>query len=183
MHRRGPGRTLLCVLALVAGGLLGCEEKVKPSILRGIDSQTLPSQESWNSTVVISDSGHVKAVIDAGYIRVFDAERQTLLSEGVVVRFFDEHGRQTSELHSREAKVDDRTNNLEAMGQVVVTSSDSTVLKTEHLFWDNVNHRIHTPDEVWITSPKETLQGKGFEAQQNLKNYRIFQVSGEARAK
>jgi len=182
MDRRNAPMSLLCLLALVLGGLLGCEEKVKPSVLRDVDSQTLPRQESWNSTVVISDSGMVKAVIEAGYIRAFDVPRQTLLSEGVVVRFYDEQGRQTSELHSREAKVDDISSNLEAMGQVVVTSSDSTVLKTEHLFWDNVNQRIYTPDEVWITSPKETLQGKGFEAQQNLKNYRIFQVSGEARA-
>lgn len=183
MERRAVHIALVSLLACALAGLLGCEEKVKPSILRDIDSQTLPNQESWNSTVVISDSGRVKAIIDAGYIRVFDAQRQTLLSEGVIVRFFDEHGRQTSELHSREAKVDDGSNNLEAMGEVVVTSSDSTVLKTEHLFWDNVNQRIYTPDEVWITSPKETLQGKGFEAQQNLKNYRIFQVSGEARGK
>lgn len=181
MDRSVVFRALLCLLPLALAGLLGCEDKVKPNVLHDVDSQTLPRQESWKSTVVISDSGRVKAVIDAGYIRVFDVQRQTLLSEGVVVRFFDEHGRQTSELHSREAKVDDMSNNLEAMGDVVVTSSDSTVLKTQHLFWDNVKQRIHTPDEVWITSPKETLQGKGFEAQQNLKNYRIFQVSGEAR--
>jgi LPS export ABC transporter protein LptC len=163
--------------------LSGCEEKVKPSVLQNIDSQSIPQQESWNSTVVISDSGRVKAVIEAGYIRVFDTPRQTFLSEGVVVHFFSEEGEETSVLTSREAKVDDVTNNLEAFGEVVVTSSDSAVLKTDHLFYDNAKQLIHTPDEVWITSPKETIQGKGFEAQQSLRNYRIFQVSGEARTR
>ena len=160
----------------------GCEEKVKPSVLSDIDSKTIPLQESWNSTVVISDSGRVKAVIESGYIRVFDTPRQTLLSDGVVVHFFDEEGVETSELHSREATVNDMTNDLEAIGDVVVTSSDSTVLRSERLYWNNAKQVIHTPDDVWITSPKESIQGKGFEAQQNLRNYRIFQVSGEARS-
>lgn len=177
-----PHHSILCLLCLTALAGWGCEEKVKPSVLADVDSKTLPQQESWNSTVTISDSGRVKAVIEAGYIRVYDAPRQTLLSEGVVVHFFDDDGVETSVLRSREAKVDDRTNNLEAFGDVVVTSSDSTVLRTEHLFFDNAKQLIHTPNAVWITSPKESIQGKGFEAQQNLKNYRIFQVSGEARS-
>ena len=179
MQPRSATGLLLFVLACAAGG---CEEKVKPSVLADVDSKNLPQQESWNSTVVISDSGKVKAVIEAGYIRVFDVSRETLLSEGVIVHFFDEQGVQSSELHSREAKVDDRTNDFEAIGDVVVTSSDSTVLRTERLFWDNAKQLVHTTDDVWITSPKESIQGKGFEAQQNLRNYRIFQVSGEARA-
>ncbi len=179
-------KTPLAIVWLYLGttilALWGCEEKVKPSVLQDVDSKSLPQQESWNSTVVISDSGIVKAVIEAGYIRVFDVPRQTLLSEGVVVHFFDDLGMESSVLHSREAKVNDQTNDLEAFGDVVVTSNDSTVLKTDHLFWDNTKQLIHTPDEVWITSPKETLQGKGFEAKQNLRDYKIFQVSGEARS-
>jgi LPS export ABC transporter protein LptC len=172
---------LLALLLTTASPFWGCEEKVKPSILADVDSKTIPDQESWNSTVVLSDSGNVKAVIEAGYIRVFSVPRQTLLSQGVVVHFFDEEGIETSILRSQEAKVDDRTNDLEAIGHVVVTSKDSTVLKTEHLFWDNVKQLIHTPDNVWITSPKESIQGKGLEAQQNLQNYKIFQVTGEAK--
>jgi LPS export ABC transporter protein LptC len=179
-----PRALIPLVLFLIASATMGgCEEKVKPSILSDIDSKTIPQQESWNSTVVISDSGKVKAVIEAGYIRVYEVRRQTLLSEGVVAHFFDEKGVATSELHSREAMVDDRTNDFEATGNVVVTSSDSTVLRTEHLYFTNADQLIHTPDDVWITSPKESIQGRGFEAQQNLRNYRIFQVSGEARSR
>lgn len=160
----------------------GCEEKIKPAILAEIDSETLPRQESWNSKVVLADSGKVKAIIRAGYIRVYDQPRQTLLSEGVRVTFFDEAGGESSWLTSDEAKVDDETSNLEAFGNVVVLSSDSTVLRSARLFWDNGRHLIHTPEYVWITGPEERIQGRGFEADQNLKNYRIFHVSGEAKA-
>jgi len=158
----------------------GCEEKIRPTVLPEIDSKTLPHQESWNSTITISDSGVVKAIIDAGYIRVYEEPRRTLLSDGVVVDFYDEEGVKTSVLTSLEASVNDVTNDLEAWGNVVVVSeSDSTVLRTERLFWDNRRELIHTPEFVRIVSPQEKIQGTGFEAEQNLKNYRIFKVSGE----
>lgn len=122
----------------------GCEDKIKPSVLPAIDSQTLPSQESWNSNIVITDSGKVRAVIDAGYLRVFEDQRTTFMSEGVTVHFFDDHGVQTSVLTSREGKVDEFTNNLEASGNVIVVSTEKTTLKTEKLFWDNRRALIHT---------------------------------------
>jgi uncharacterized lipoprotein YbaY len=55
---------VLCALALSA-----CEEKVKPTVVP-VASKELPSQESWNSTVVFSDSAHLKAVLWSGHIRI-----------------------------------------------------------------------------------------------------------------
>ena len=175
--------TIQLILA-VAALCSACEEKIQPNILTQIDSRTLPQQESWNSTVTLSDSGKVKAVIRAGYIRVFEKPRQTLLSEGVAVDFFGDEGEKTSVLTSKEGKVDDLTNDLEAWGDVVVVSqSDSTTLQTERLFWDNRRQLVHTPEFVRISSPREKIQGTGFEAEQNLRNYRIFRVSGQTQAK
>jgi len=137
----------------------GCEDRIKPAVLPAIDSRTMPSQESWNSTIVISDSGRIRAVIDAGYLRVFEDQRTTFMSEGVTVHFFDERGVETSVLTSKEGKVDEFTNNLEALGDVVVVSTEKTTLKTEKLYWDNRRALIHTPEFVQINSAKERLQG------------------------
>ncbi len=160
--------------------LTACEEKIKPSVLPSVDSKTIPQQESWDSHIVISDSGLVRAVIDAGYLRVYEGSQQTQMSEGVVVHFFNLLGEQTSVLTSKEAIVDERTNNLEAIGNVLVVSEDSTKLRTEHLYWDNQRQLVHTPEFVQITSPKEKLQGHGFESDQSLRNYKIFHVTGQA---
>ena len=99
---------------------------------------------------------------------------------GVVVHFFDSEGKQTSVLTSKQAVVDEATNNLEAMGDVVVVSSDSTTLRTQHLYWDNKKQLVHTPEFVQITSPREKLQGHGFESDQSLHNYKIFHVTGQS---
>jgi LPS export ABC transporter protein LptC len=166
---------------MVCSALLffGCEEKLKPSILTTIDSRTLPQQESWNSTIVVSDSGRINAIIVAGYIRVFETSQQTQLSQGVRVRFFNHDGKQTSILTSEEGTVDESTNNLEARKHVVVVSSDSSRMTTEQLFWDNLRQLIYTPEYVQIRTVKEKLQGHGFESDQSLKNYRIFRVTGQ----
>jgi LPS export ABC transporter protein LptC len=157
-----------------------CEEKIKPSVLSTVDSKTLPQQESWNSTITISDSGHVRAIIRAGNIRIYDSTQVTELRDGVFVRFFGSSGHETSHLTSDEGSVDENTNDLEARKNVLVTASDSSKLRSERLFWSDRRQLIYTPDFVTITTPKEKLQGHGFESDQNLKHYRVFQVTGQA---
>ena len=175
-------RTTIAFLAACA--LLispGCEEKIKHSVLGGVSGATLPSQESWNTTVTFTDSGVVKAILKSGHISAFEGSKQTLLDSGVHVDFFDEHGVHSSVLTSRTGKVDENTNDLEATGNVVVVSDSGVVVETEKLFWDNKRQMIQSDELVRITSPKENLQGHGFESDQNLKNYKIFRVTGTAK--
>ena len=171
--------------AVIAASLLivlltGCEEKVRPSVLNGVSGTQLPSQESWNSTITFSDSGIVKAVVRAGHIYAYDNSRTTFLESGVIVDFYDEFGKHTTKLTSLRGSVDEATNNLEAIGHVVVTSDSGTVVRTEKMFWTNERQLIHSPDFVHITSPTEDLTGTGFESDHNLRNYRIFKVAGTA---
>ncbi|MCX7984085.1 MAG: LPS export ABC transporter periplasmic protein LptC [Bacteroidetes bacterium] len=171
---------LVCVLLSL---FFGCEDKVKPSVLTDISGEELPQQESWNSTITVVDSGRVKAIIQAGYLRYFEETSQTELNGGVLVRFYGFTGKQTSYLISEEAVIDENTNDMEARGNVLVVSSDSSRLRTERLFWDNKRQLIYTPNFVTITTSKERLQGHGFEADQSLRYYKIFRVTGQATMK
>jgi LPS export ABC transporter protein LptC len=163
--------------------VVGCEEKVKPSVLSGISSNQLPSQESWHSTITFTDSGIVKAVVKANHIYEYDNSKITYLEDSVRVDFFDQFGKHTSVLTSDKGQVDEGTNNLEATGNVVVRSDSGTVVHTEKMYWDNKMELIHSPEFVRITTPKEQLQGTGFESDYNLKNYKIFKATGTAESK
>jgi LPS export ABC transporter protein LptC len=77
--------------------------------------------------------------------------------------------------------VNESTYDLRAEGDVVVVSDDSTKLRSERLFWDNKRRLIHTPEFVTVTSPRENVQGHGFESDQRLRNYRIFKVTAQIR--
>lgn len=167
---------LFALLVLV---LCGCEEKVKPTLVP-LAQTDMPSQESWKSKVVFSDSARTKAVLWAGHIAVYGDQRYTLLDDSIHVDFYNEQEQHTSILTARRGKVNDVTRDFEAYEHVVVISDSGTVLRTERLFWANAQRKIHTDAFVDIASPREHIMGQGMESDQGLKNYKIFKVTGQA---
>ena len=84
-------------------------------------------------------------------------------------------------LTAKRGHVDDQTRNLEAFDNVVFRSDSGTVVETEYIFWDNAQRKVRGNRFVTITSATERLQGYGFEADQDLRNYTVFgTVSGRA---
>jgi LPS export ABC transporter protein LptC len=164
------------VLALLAAG---CEERARTPVVPAGQAD-IPSQESWRSTVVFSDSARVKAVLWAGHIASYSRQRVTMMDDSVHVDFYGEGGEHTSLLTARRGKVDDATQDFEAHENVVVVSDSGTTLRTEKLFWTNADRKIHTDAFVDITSPTERIMGHGLISDQGLKNYKIFKVTGQA---
>lgn len=178
MRSKRPGVLLLAA----AAGLLAvaaCEEKVKPSITSGLTGES-PVQESWNATIVFTDSGKMAGLLKAGHIAVYADRKITVLDSNITVDFYDEDQHHTSVLTARRGLVNDVTHDFEAHDRVVVVSDSGSILRTEELHWTNATRKIHTPAYVEITSPKEQLRGHGFESDQDLKHYTILKVTGQA---
>ncbi len=178
---RGAFSHFLVVLSLLGFVLLGCEEKVKPSVSSTGLGLDVPSQESWNAVITFTDSGRVTGILRAGHIAMYAERKITKLDSGVHVDFYDEHQHHTSVLTSRQGIVHDLTHDFEAHENVVVVSDSGSTLRTEDLFWTNATQRVHTPDFVDIVSPTEHIQGQGFESDQGLKRYTIFKVTGQSK--
>jgi LPS export ABC transporter protein LptC len=168
---------VLCVLAVVV--VAGCEEKIRPSVVPVTEAES-PSQESWNSTVVFSDSAKIKAVLWAGHIASYSAQEYTILTDSLRVDFYDDEEHHTSLLTARRGRVNDRTRDFAAYVNVVVTSDSGTVLRTDSLFWTNARRQIYTDAFVDIVSATEHIKGRGLVSDQSLKNYHLTHVSGEA---
>ncbi len=159
---------------------LSCEQKTKPAVTNTSYGQNLPTQESWNSRITLSQDGKLIAIIKSGHIAVYEVRRETILSEGVDVEFYNDSGERTSFLTSKGGKVFDSTRDLEATENVVVVSDSSgTTLRTQKLAWTNTTKKIHSEEYVEIDAPNEKIRGHGFESDQNLQNYRIFRVTGQ----
>ncbi len=176
-------RRAVVLLAIGLFAFAGCKDKVKPPVEAFSMEGEIPSQESWHSRIVFSDSGIIRAAMYADHIRVFDERMVTLLDSNVTVDFFDKSGNHTSQLRADRGTVNDLTKDLEAFDKIVFKSDSGTVVKTTYLFWDNDLKKVRSDKFVRIVSPKERLQGYGFEADQSLKNYTIYRVSGEAEIK
>jgi LPS export ABC transporter protein LptC len=141
-------------------------------------SDSIPSQQSFHSTVTFSDSGRVKAVLQAGLIRVFTKFNYTLIDSNAKVDFY-KAGVYSSTLTGKRGKIYDMTKDVEVYDSVRLVSSDSSTLTTNKLYWVNKTQKIKSDEFVHIKTKSEDIQGYGFEADQNLKNYVIYKVSGE----
>jgi LPS export ABC transporter protein LptC len=172
---------IFVVILFIAGGLAGCEQRIRPSVVEGITAEEMPDQESWNSKIIISNEGVISAIIHAGYIAVFNDKKLTLLEDGVHVDFYNEEGLITSILTSDRGEVDDETQDLSGYGNVIIEGDDGTILETEEIHWKNETERIHTDVFVKITSPEEIIQGYGLESDAALSNYTIYRVTGQTR--
>jgi LPS export ABC transporter protein LptC len=151
-------------------------KRVKPSVDGKFSVEELPSQESWNSVITFSDSGKISAILYAGHLRKYDDKRETFLDQNIKVDFYDQNEVQTTTLTSIKGRVDETTNNLYAIDSVVV-SSDSVTIKTEEMMWRNKDRKIVSDKFVTVISPQEEIQGYGFESDQNLNNYVIYNIT------
>jgi len=151
-------------------------KRVKPSVDGNLSVEELPSQESWNSIVTFSDSGKISAILYSGHLRKYDEKRETDLDQNIKVEFYDKQEIHTTTLTSIKGRVDESTNNLYAIDSVVV-SSDSVTIKTDEMMWRNKDRKIVSDKFVTVISPQEEIQGYGFESDQNLNNYVIYNIT------
>ena len=176
---------LRCCSAIVCSALVlaSCEpEQVKRSN-EPDPYLTAPTHTSYNITVNFFDSTRTKAVLRSNVARIFEELQQTTLADSVVVDFISKSsGKRLAKLTADSAVIDDRTKNMTAIGNVRVYSDSSrTTLTTEFLVWNSIRERLSSTQAVKIVSPKETINGIGFESDQFLTDYRIYSVSGEHR--
>ncbi|HSP88292.1 MAG TPA: LPS export ABC transporter periplasmic protein LptC [Ignavibacteriaceae bacterium] len=167
-------KLFFCVSLLI---VTSCsDEKIKPLIDPSLKIEELPAQESWDATVFFSDSGKTTAVLKAGHLRMFSERKETLLDNGIQVDFYSEDEIKTTTLTAKRGRVDDATRDLYANENVVV-KSDSTTIETDELKWRNSDKKIVSDKFVTIISPKEKIQGYGFESDQHLQNYVIYNIT------
>lgn len=68
----------------------------------------------------------------------------------------------------------------ELQGNVLIQTSERKTLRTQTLFWNREEGRVYGESWVEIREEGQTLSGTGFEAQDDLSTYSIFEVSGSA---
>jgi LPS export ABC transporter protein LptC len=162
---------------IVISLIVSCtEEKIKPIVDNSEVKGSIPSHESWNSKITFTSDGKIKAVLHSEYLKKYDEERISLL-EKIKIDFYNTDQEMKSELTANRGKVDDATQDMYAIENVVASNDSGTVLRTEELKWRNSDQKIVTDKFVKITSPNDIIEGYGFESDQHLNHYVIFNVT------
>ena len=155
----------------------GCSKELpNEELSKGVD---FPDQESWGVTIILTDSSIERARVKSGHLEKYNQKQHILLDENVEVDFFDKKQKHVAVLNSFKAEVDQKTNNMKAVGNVIAISDSGITLYTDTLYWDAKNEKMSTEDSVMITTLEEdTLYGIGFESDSDLENWKILNPSG-----
>jgi LPS export ABC transporter protein LptC len=158
--------------------IYGCtREKVEPTVNVQLTAEEIPDQESWNSTIFFTDSGRTRAILIAGHLKVFSKNRETLLDSNIRIDFYNNEEIHTTTLTAKRGRVDEKTNNLYAIDSVVAVNDSGIVITSDEMMWRNKDRKIVSDKYVTIVSPNEIIEGYGFESDQNLRNYIIYNIT------
>ncbi|NTU96425.1 MAG: LPS export ABC transporter periplasmic protein LptC [Chlorobiaceae bacterium] len=140
-----------------------------------------PVQEIWAIRLVLTKSGVKRVRIEAGHGSEYKTADgvEHLLDSGIKATFFDGNGTLTTTVTAAKAKVHEN-HDIEIVGNVTLVSRGNTVMRTDYARWTAKDSMIRSGSPVSISRPGEIIRGRGFETDQALTRYRIFQGSGEA---
>ena len=140
-----------------------------------------PDQESWQSTVIISENGRLVAEVWANYIAVYNKQKRTYMKDSIHVDFYNREGKHNAVLTADAGTFEQQTQNLTALGNVIVVSDSGVVLETEALMWDNKQQKIISEVPVKFMNATDTLYGDSFISDPDMINYDIKNPRGCSR--
>ena len=103
-----------------------------------------PDQESWGVTIILTDSSIERARVQSGHLEKYNEAQYIMLDQIVKVDFFDKNQNHVAILNSLEAEVNQKTNDMKAIGDVVAISDSGITLYTDTLFWNAKKEKMHS---------------------------------------
>lgn len=136
----------------------------------------LPDQEIWDFQAKSTVNGKLEALIRAGHMQRYSREDLMLFDSGVQVDFFDEAGEHASVLTSDRGEYNSQTEDVKAIGNVVVVSDSGVTMYTDELFYYRKTDQIISTTNVKVeTEEGHILYGVGFQSDAQMSKWQINQ--------
>jgi LPS export ABC transporter protein LptC len=148
----------------------------------------LPDQSGKNIEFQLTDSGKLKLIFKAPYGERYvkkEEEPIKIFPKGIEVLFFNDEEILESKITAGYAEQWEEQMLWKATDSVVAQNVlTGERLNTEEIFWDEKNKRIYSNVFTKITNEEGVFFGeKGFEADQDLENYKLIGSSGTVKVK
>ena len=164
---RPAGKSLAAVL-LVAGAALGCQDNSIPPVAI-VNVSDSADQILFGVATLLAPQGVRRNRLEADTAFVYNATGMYQLRV-LTLTFYDENGVETSVLTADSGVYRIHTGQMEARGNVVVRSTDGTVLRTSILRYDRERDELYTDQPFTYDTDRETIEGNGFQADPRFTN-------------
>lgn len=177
-------RTIFLLVLVSLMTLSACESTEQPPtqndthLSDSIKVSAVPDQESEGAVISLYKGDMKTTDIYSDKIWKFSL-KDSAVALGLQVDFYDSANVITTHLISDSGVIQETKRLMTAIGNVIVTNSDSSVLLTEELVWNGMTELITSDSFVTFISDNDTIQGTGLRTDRSMRKVKILhQVSG-----
>ncbi|MCX6280518.1 MAG: LPS export ABC transporter periplasmic protein LptC [Bacteroidetes bacterium] len=179
---RLPG--ILAMLQVILFLFASCtkeQEVVAPKLHSEYD----PAMSAVNVEILFSDSGRVQARLTAPLLNEYVGKNPRMdFPRGFKIIMYDSIMRVKSTVTALYGIRFDYKGYMEGRGNVIVRNElKNEQLNTEHLVWDERNHRIYNDDPIKIMTPGKVLYGNDLESDETFTRYNFKNPTGQMMVK
>lgn len=137
-------------------------------------------EEAFKIQSLLSQNGVLKAKLIAPYMLRYSLDTSYLeFTKTLHVNFYDSLGTVESQVDALYGKYLETQSKVYLRDSVVVFNIKGDTLRSPELWWNQNTKKFYTDKHIRLhTKDKRLYGGKGFEADQDLKHWSIFQPTG-----
>lgn len=175
--RKGITTTVAVVVMLIFFG--ACEEKTEAVDLAFSPDSTYTMRATDVSTL-ISDSGITRYRLLADEWLVFSkaADPYWYFPSGMYVEKFDSLFNTEGSVRADTAFYYTNRDEWVLIGNVRIANLQDEKFESERIYWDQKKKLIHSPEFIRIEQKDKIITGYGFESNQEMTRYKIFNPQG-----
>ena len=173
--------SVVVMLLLFSVVLFSCKPEVKEVVEVSSDPEKSYTMKATQVNTLISDSGITRYRVKAKEWLVFGnaKEPHSYFPEGIYVEKFDTTFHTEASIKADTAYYFDKKGLWRLIGNVEVESLQGEHFNTSELFWDQKAEKVYSDKYIRIQQKEQIITGIGFESNQNMTRYRIFNSQGE----
>lgn len=161
--------------------LFSCTNNAK-QVKDFLAAKNLPIGVAKDIYHIYKDSGRVTSKLKAPLMNEYCNRKEhpyTEFPKGLEIISFQNKGSDSVTIKGNYGLSYANTAVSEIKGNVVIYNhTDSTELKTDHLFWDQKTGFFFTEKKFVLTTPTNIIKGIGFESKENLSKYSAKHITG-----
>lgn len=172
---------ILIAAGIIFFSLFSCGGEKKEFINTPYDRESIPSMVTDSVTELISDSGVIryKMLTDKWIVYDNSSDPHWFFPEGLYLEQFDTALNIEATIKADTAWNYTQRKLWKLKGNVFVRNAQDETFASQELYWDDRQGKVYSNEYIEINRPnKLMLRGKGFESNQQMTVYKIFEPGG-----